>query len=102
WEGGGWGELSGDGRKSAAANTDVALALAIMIDHRAAFEDQIVGVSHAGMRLNGLEACLTALTFRREFWQETIERDPRESHAGSSSPRSRCGQGLRRRRPALP
>ena len=43
----------------------------------------------------GLEPCATALTFRREFWQEIW-------HESSTPPRPRRGQGRRRRRPALP
>ena len=39
-----------DGRETAAANAEVAQAFAVMVDDRAAFEDQIVAVGHAGMR----------------------------------------------------
>ncbi len=46
----------------------------------------------------GLEPRPTALTFRREFWQETSPREYENSHAGSASARPRRGQGRRRRR----
>jgi len=84
-----------DGGETAGTHAEVTQAFAVMVDDRAAFEDQVVAIGHAGMCLNGLEPCLTALTFRREFWQETIKRHTRKSHAGSSSPGSRRGQGCR-------
>src|SRR4029079_7723663 len=84
-----------DGGETAGTHGEVTQPFAVMVDDHAAFEDQVVAIVHAGMCLNGLEPCPTALTFRREFWQETIKRHPRKSHADSSSPGSRRGQGCR-------
>src|SRR5215475_2637082 len=64
-------------RETAGTNADVTQTLAVLINDGAALEDQIVAASHAGLRQR-LEMCFTALTFRRDFWQETIARHPRD------------------------
>ena len=45
-----------DGGEAAAADADVAQALAVVVDHGAALEDQVVGLSHCSVALEGLAA----------------------------------------------
>ncbi len=44
-----------DGGKAAAADAEIAGALAVLVDHGAAFEDQVVGFGHVPAVLDGLE-----------------------------------------------
>ena len=56
-----------DGGKTAAADAEIAGALAVLVDDGAALEDQVVGFGHVSVVLNRLEAGLSLAPQRLRF-----------------------------------
>ena len=91
-----------DRRETAGANAEIAHAFAVMVDDRAALEDQIVACQPCWTASGlGLRPVRQRLRSAASSGKRLSKQTPENRHAGSTSSRSRRGQGRRRRRPAL-
>ena len=70
----------------ASANAEIPQALAVLVDHGATPEDQIVTVGHAGMRLNELETCRQRLRSAASSGKRLSQETPENWHASSGLP----------------